>query len=119
VLLGRTGKVVKIGARRINLGEVEAALRALPGVREVYVTLHPTRPDSLAAAVAGRAESGAMRDSLQSRLAGWKIPDRLVVLDEFPVTARGKTDTRQLRQVLAGAGTRAAPPVQGSTPKSK
>jgi len=100
VLLGRTGRFVKVGGRRLNLGEVETALRAIPGVRDAFAALHAGRADALAAAVAGAIAPDALRGALRERLAPWKIPRRLVVLPELPVTARGKTDTRRLRELL-------------------
>lgn len=103
VLLGRAGRLVKIAGRRLNLGEVEAALRGVPGVREAFVAAHPARADALAAAVvaAGAVTARELRAQLAGRLAPWKIPERLLVLAEFPTTARGKTDTRRLRALLA------------------
>ena len=125
VLLGRTGRMVKLAGRRVDLAEVEAALRGVAGVREAFVVVHPQRPDVLAAAVAVSAMVGALavdpgetradapapsltpeavRAALRMRIAGWKVPARVLVLAEFPHTERGKTDTRRLRALLAAAG---------------
>jgi non-ribosomal peptide synthetase component E (peptide arylation enzyme) len=38
---------------------------------------------------------------LRTKLAPWKIPERLLVLPEFPYTARGKTDRRRIAALLA------------------
>ncbi|QYM79605.1 acyl--CoA ligase [Horticoccus luteus] len=108
VLLGRAGRMLKLAGRRVDPAEIEHALRSLPDVRDAWVTLHPERPDSLAAAVCGDGTSDALRAALAERLAAWKLPRRLLVLSEFPVTARGKTDTRRLRDLLAH---RPAPPI--------
>jgi acyl-CoA synthetase (AMP-forming)/AMP-acid ligase II len=40
------------------------------------------------------AELGA---ALLANTAAWKIPKKLMVVAAFPVTARGKTDTRALQ----------------------
>jgi len=101
VLLGRTGRTAKIAGRRIDLGEIEALLRATPGVREAYAMPHPTRPDALAAAVAGDITASQLRESLRACTALWKIPDRLLVLPELPRNARGKPDCRQIEKLLA------------------
>ena len=103
VLLGRTGRGVKIAGRRLDLAEIEAALRNVPAVRDAYVSAHPSRADALAAAVATELTVGELRVELGRRVAAWKIPERWVVLGEFPITARGKTDTRRLKTLLAGA----------------
>ena len=100
VLLGRAGRLVKIGGRRLNLAEVENVLMQLPGVRDAWVQLHAGRTDALAAVVATDRTAGELRGALRERLAAWKIPRKLVVVAEFPVTARGKIDTRRLREML-------------------
>jgi long-chain acyl-CoA synthetase len=102
VLLGRRGRTLKIAGRRLDPAEVERALRALPGVRDAFVTLHPRRADALAAAVAGEIAAGPALAALRERLASWKIPRRLAVLAEFPLTPRGKTDVRRLAALAGG-----------------
>lgn len=102
VLLGRTGRTVKIAGRRLDLAEVENALCALPGVRAACVLAHPQRPDALMAAVASDRRGAELRTELAARLAPWKIPARILALPDLPVTERGKTDrtavAEQLRQ---------------------
>lgn len=101
-LLGRTGRMLKIAGRRLDPAEVERALRQLPGVDDAYVTAHPGRAEALAAVVAGRSSAGELRDLLRDRLAGWKIPKQILAVVKFPLTARGKPDTKQLHALLAG-----------------
>ncbi|HWA88325.1 MAG TPA: fatty acid--CoA ligase family protein [Opitutus sp.] len=103
VLLGRTGRFVKIAGRRLNLAEVEHAICALPGVHGAHVAAHPGRPDALAAVVASVLPGAEIRDALRPRLAAWKIPRKWIVLPEFPLTSRGKPDTRRLAALLAGS----------------
>jgi long-chain acyl-CoA synthetase len=100
VLLGRRGRMLKIAGRRLDPAEVERVLRALPGVRDAYVAAHPRRTDALAAAVAGVIAADKAVAALRMRLASWKIPRRLIVVPEFPLTARGKIDPRRLRELL-------------------
>jgi len=103
VLLGRTGRLVKIAGRRLNLGEVEQALKRLPGVRDAWVELHADRAETLVAAVAGGGPAAGLRAALREHLAAWKIPRKIVVLAEFPVTVRGKTDLVRLRAAVRTA----------------
>jgi long-chain acyl-CoA synthetase len=100
VLIGRTGRMLKVAGRRLDPAEIEQALRRLPGVRDALVAAQPARPDTLAAIVAGPVESEALRAALRPTLPAWKIPRRIVVLPEFPLTSRGKTDSRKLREYL-------------------
>jgi len=108
VLLGRAGRLVKIAGRRLDLAEIETSLRAVPGVRDACAMAHPNRSDAIAAAVVTDLPSAELRQALRSKLAPWKIPERLLVVPEFPHTARGKADRRQIAALL-GAG-RAQPP---------
>jgi len=100
VLIGRAGPFVKLSGRRFSLAEVECAIRQLPGIRDAFVALAPERPDRLAAAIASDRPAAALRAALRERLSPWKIPRRLVVLKEFPLTARGKTDGQRLLELL-------------------
>jgi len=107
-LLGRRGAVVKIAGRRVNLGEVAARLRQLPGVRDVWVGTSGETEGVLGAALATDRPTAELRAALRADTAPWKTPKRWLLLPEFPVTARGKTDTADLRRRLfGGAGDRA------------
>ena len=100
VLLGRTGRTVKIGGRRLDLGEVERALLALPGVRAACAGPHPDRPDAMVAAVAADWPAADLRAQLAARVAAWKIPKKILVLPELPQTVRGKLDRRRIEELL-------------------
>ncbi|MEO6246458.1 MAG: class I adenylate-forming enzyme family protein [Opitutaceae bacterium] len=100
LLMGRAGRTIKIAGRRLDLAEVEVALRALPGVREAFVAPHAGRAESLAAMVASDASGAELRAALRERLAAWKIPKRIVTVAAFPLTARGKPDLARLRALL-------------------
>ncbi len=100
VLRGRVGRMIKVAGRRLDLAEVEQTLRAVPGVREAWACVHPRKPDAVAAAVVSDQAAGEIRAALGARVASWKIPDRLLALPDFPMTARGKLDTRALRSLL-------------------
>jgi long-chain acyl-CoA synthetase len=100
-LLGRAGRLVKIAGRRLDLSEIEATLRRLPGIDDAHVIVHPQHPETLAAALATRLTSLELRPLLRERLASWKIPRRIQSVATFPLTARGKTDTRALNALLS------------------
>jgi len=104
VILGRSDRTVKIGAKRLDPAEVEIALKALPSVREAIVFPHPSGSEGLAAAVVSSDSPAAIRRALAGRIAAWKFPDRIVVFQEFPVTARGKPDLRRIGSSLGDGG---------------
>ncbi len=108
VLLGRTDRVVKIGGRRVNLAEIEASIKSLPGIHDAHVQAVGGNEASLAAAAATGLSAGEIRRQLLTRLASWKIPARILAIREFPLTSRGKTDTRKLRQALSAPRTAAS-----------
>ncbi len=103
-LLGRVGRVMKIGGRRLDPGEVEAALRALPGVREAFVLPHPLHAERAAAIVVGAVPPSTLKAGLAGRLAPWKVPSVFKLVDAMPCTARGKPDRRRIESLLGAAG---------------
>lgn len=102
-LLGRRDTTVKIAGRRVALGEVAARLRVLSGVRDVWVGVHDFGELTLGAAVVADRSAPEIRAELLADTASWKIPRRLAVLPEFPLTSRGKLDTPALHRTVFGA----------------
>ena len=98
-LLGRRGTTVKLAGRRLNLLEVSARLRKLPGVRDVWVGVSAGVDSKLIAVVAAERSVAELRADLLADTAAWKIPKRLIVVSALPVTARGKTDTRAVARL--------------------
>ncbi len=99
-LLGRTGRMVKIASRRLDLTALEQEIKKIPGLRDAYAAPHPQRPDELACALATDLSLADARALIHRSLSAWKIPKRLLVLKEFPLTPRGKPDTKSLRAAL-------------------
>ncbi len=98
VLLGRIGRMVKIAGRRLDLAELEQTFRRLPGIRDAYICTHPDARDELATVVASDLSAAEIRALFRRDLAPWKCPKRILVIPEFPLTPRGKTDTRALQE---------------------
>jgi amino acid adenylation domain-containing protein/non-ribosomal peptide synthase protein (TIGR01720 family) len=97
---GRTDFQVKIRGFRIELGEVEAALAALPAIRDVVVVARGDGADKqlVAYLVAGDAPPtvGELRAALKDRLPEYMIPSAFVPLPSLPLTQSGKVDRRAL-----------------------
>ena len=91
--LGRLDHQVKIRGVRIELGEVEAALTAVPGVREAVVVV---RDQKLIAYVTGDATADTLRAALRERLPEAMVPSAFVALAALPLTANGKVDRKAL-----------------------
>jgi amino acid adenylation domain-containing protein len=105
--LGRRDHQVKVRGHRVELGAVEAALRAIPGVRDAVVV-----PDDAKTRLTGftLVDPGtaieSVRDQLASRLPAVMVPASIRVLDSFPLSVNGKVD----RAALAAAASRPVPP---------
>ncbi len=109
-ILGRLDHQVKVRGFRVELGEIEAALAALPGVQQAIVLVREdgVREDSAPRRSAGRrlvayvvGEAGDMtadklRRSLRERLPEYMVPSAFVQLAEFPLTPNGKVDRKAL-----------------------
>lgn len=98
--IGRRDDQVKIRGMRMELGEIETHLRALPGVLNasvVKVTV-PDQPGHLTGFVVGRTrlDHERLRQSLSRALPDHMVPDRLHQLDALPLTPNGKIDKRAL-----------------------
>jgi len=102
-IVGRAGTVANIGGKKVYPAEVEAALRALPGVAEAWVGAgRDPKGDYLAAAVETALPAAEVRRRLGAVLPEWKRP-RVVecfAVGAFPRTGRGKADSAQLRARL-------------------
>ena len=107
---GRIDSQIKLHGYRVELGDVEANMQALPGVREAVVlpVLKQGRAQSLAAFVilterppgSDFEVSRALRTKLAERLPAYMLPRQFFFREAFPMTANGKVDRRQLATLL-------------------
>lgn len=107
---GRMDNQVKVSGYRIELGDLEANLRALPGIADAVVLPvgEGTRVDSLSAFVIENSGEGGseferaarLKTALAQRLPAYMVPRKIVFVDAFPMTANGKADRRALAAKL-------------------
>jgi D-alanine--poly(phosphoribitol) ligase subunit 1 len=108
---GRIDGQVKVNGYRIELGDLEENLRALPAVADAVVlpVLRNGVAESLAAFVVlveRRSESEfelttRLRAQLSERVPSYMLPRKIIFYDSFPITANGKTDRRRLADSIA------------------
>ncbi|PYC65542.1 hypothetical protein C7C45_28315 [Micromonospora arborensis] len=91
--LGRTDDQVKVRGFRVELGEIEAALAAQPGVRQAAAAVDDQR---IVAYVAPPVDDAELIGALRATLPDYMIPATVVSLDALPLTVNGKLDRRAL-----------------------
>jgi amino acid adenylation domain-containing protein len=109
VFLGRADDQVKIRGVRIEIGEVEAALRSHPDVEAAAVTAQPFGPHDtrlVAYYVPGDQAPtvAALRSHLEGLLPEVFLPSFFRSVDRLPLTPSGKVDRRALPAVSAVRG---------------
>lgn len=102
--VGRVDDQVKVNGFRIEPKEVEAALLALPGVRDAG-TVAAASPDGgkqlisyVVAEPGHHADPSGLRSALAATLPGHLVPSRVVLVDALPRTPSGKLDRGRLRE---------------------
>ena len=99
--LGRADHQVQIRGYRVELGEVESALRAVPGVRHAVAAVVDAGAPKLVAAVAGDPrEVGDITAAVAELLPTYMVPTRTVFFAQFPLTSNGKLDRRAVAALL-------------------
>ncbi|OAA46747.1 Amino acid adenylation [Beauveria brongniartii RCEF 3172] len=113
--IGRKDSQVKLRGQRIELGEVEHALRACHSVDEAvvivqhnnnqgarmvaFVTMHDLNPESgkvPLAQDAGMMLQDEIQQTLEQSLPSFMVPETITILNEFPMTMNGKIDRKSL-----------------------
>jgi amino acid adenylation domain-containing protein len=114
--VSRIDDQVKVAGHRVEPAEVAQVLEEHPAVRQAAVVprSRPGRSDKeLCGYVVCDADGtpAALKEFLAGRLPGYMIPAVLLVVDDIPRNANGKTDVRRLPDPFAGAcgGTAAVP----------
>ncbi len=107
---GRMDSQVKVNGYRIELGDLEANLRALPEIADAVVlpVEKQGRIDALAAIVVLAVEktgsdfafTAQLKTRLGERLPAYMVPRKFLYVDAFPMTANGKADRRKLAELL-------------------
>ena len=110
-VVGRSKDVIIRGGANVSPREIEEALLGDPRIREAAVIGLPDEyyGETVCACVIpkpGAAPTGdEIRAWLAARIAAYKVPSRVVLLDEFPLNSMGKVRKEALAErVLRPAG---------------
>ena len=111
VVTGRLNTMVKINGNRVEPGEIEAAMRRIPGIRnavvrdfqgdrqQVFLCAYYVAEDALS--------EETIRTQLQQSLPHYMIPAFFTRLDRIPLNSNGKVDRFALPQPDVNARVRA------------
>ena len=108
---GRYDDQVKIRGYRVELEEITAVLRKVPGVRDavVLMTQTSTGPSRLLAYVVPEPSAvlnpEQLRDGLRRQMPEYMTPSGFIILDKLPVTVNGKVDRKALVRMSDGQRT--------------
>ncbi|MFF5439002.1 acyl-CoA synthetase [Streptomyces achromogenes] len=110
-VLGRGSQCINTGGEKVYPEEVEQALKAHPDVYDALVAGVPDAHWGNHVAAVVQLRAGAPHPSLadiqrhcRTRLAGYKVPRRLVITDTIRRSPSGKADYRWAREVATAAG---------------
>ncbi|MGV9409852.1 (2,3-dihydroxybenzoyl)adenylate synthase [Nocardia sp. NPDC003693] len=109
VVQGRAGDWVNRGGEKVSAEELEAQLLDHPGIRDAVIIgmPDPVLGQRICAFVRPADPERApsllsVRSFVRERgVAAWKMPDAVVVVEDFPETGVGKTSRKELRRLLA------------------
>lgn len=106
VLLGRSARTINTGGEKVHAEEVEEVLLDHPAVEDAVVVGAPDERwgERVTAVVASGAAIGVedVARHCRGRLAPFKVPKAVVLVDRVRRTAAGKPDVRWARRVAAG-----------------
>lgn len=109
-VVDRKKDMIKTGGENVASREVEEALFAHPKVAEaaVFGLPHPRWVEAVTAAVVPRAGAeltvAELATHCRERLAGYKAPKQIVLVEALPKNASGKVLKRELRQRFGEGG---------------
>ncbi len=103
-IVGRAKDLIISGGLNIYPKEIEQAIDALPGVVESAVigVPHPDFGEAVVAVLTAREDPGDVAAALRGRLAGFKLPRHVEVVEELPRNTMGKVQKNVLRDRLKG-----------------
>jgi acyl carrier protein len=107
-LTGRLKEVINRGGEKISPREIDEALLDHPDVLQaaVFAMPHPSLGEEIAAVIVVRdpvnTKEASIRDYLVGRLASFKLPARLLIVEDIPKSSTGKVQRAALAGIFAG-----------------
>ncbi len=104
VIVGRSKDLIISGGYNVYPAEIEGYINDMPGVAESAVigVPHPDFGEAGVAVVVAKPgsalDSAALLADLKSKIANFKVPKRVFIVDDLPRNAMGKVQKNLLRQ---------------------
>ncbi|WP_299473892.1 amino acid adenylation domain-containing protein [uncultured Roseibium sp.] len=101
--LGRNDFQVKINGVRMELGEIEAAIRTDEGVKDVVVVAEENQGNKILIAyvvadAADEAKADAVKDAVAAQCPVFYVPQEIRFLADMPLTVSGKVNRKVLSE---------------------
>jgi fatty-acyl-CoA synthase len=102
--MGRYKDMLKVGGENVDPMEVEAYLLGHPSVQQVAVVglpdarLHEVAVAYVIPKAAGALTAQAVIEHCQGKLASFKVPRHVMIVEELPMTSSGKIQKAKLRE---------------------
>lgn len=93
VFLSRKDYQIKHMGHRIELGEIDANVSAVEGVRQACCIFSRT-DGKLVLFYTGRLDKAALMGALKTKLPRYMLPNKVILMERLPLTATGKLDRR-------------------------
>ena len=106
-IVDRAKELIITGGFNVSPTEVETVLRAHPDVRDAAAFGKPLERGGEMVVAAVELEPGteldedALREHCRGQLAGYKVPKRIVAIEEMPRSMLGKILRKQVREQVA------------------
>lgn len=102
--LGRSDQQVKVQGHRVELGEIEAVVRAICGESLVAALGWPITSVGVRGIVVfignESVDVSSLQRELESQLPNYMVPQKILLLGQFPLNPNGKVDRKALQRIL-------------------
>ncbi len=102
ICLGRRDGQIKLNGRRVETGEIEAALKAQEDVQDACVVMGKNGLNAYIAC-SSPLDEAKLRTRLLAVLPVYMVPKRFMFLSALPMTQNGKVDVRALPDIKSEA----------------
>lgn len=99
--VGRKDQMIKRNGFRIEPNEIKKALLTCKGVTNCEVMEGSDHTVIAAVKAGGTASELQLKSECVEKLPAYMLPDRIVVLPEFPISLNHKTDIKKLKEIIS------------------